>query len=93
MAASPAEPAKPKSSKSPLNFKQQYELKTLPERIATLEAEISAQQVLLEDPSFYMREPELFDKTVRGLAAKQQELDAAMQRWLELETLAPETSA
>ena len=84
-------PSMPAKSKKPvLGFKQQHELKTLPDKIAALETEISAQQLLLDDPAFYMREPALFDKTVRSLAAKQTDLDNSLQRWLELEALAAE---
>jgi ATP-binding cassette subfamily F protein uup len=76
------------ASKPALNFKQQHELNTLPDRIAALEKDVAALQAILDDPLLYTKEPERFDKTLRLLAAKQAEAEAAMNRWAELETLA-----
>lgn len=78
-------PKKVKSAAPTLGFKETYELKHLPERIAELEATLSKMQVLLDDPTLYTKEPETFDKTLRTMASTQAALEKAMERWVELE--------
>ena len=50
------------------------------ERLAKLQAE-------LNDPDLYRRDPAKFEKTSTALSAKSAELEAAEERWLELEML------
>ncbi|MCJ2119896.1 ATP-binding cassette domain-containing protein [Methylobacterium sp. J-001] len=81
--ASAAQPAgKPK-----LGFKDQHELKTLPARIAKLEAAIAQLKVMLADADLYARDPARFDKATAMLAQAETELSQAEDRWLELEML------
>lgn len=81
--------APPQAAEKPkLSFSEAHELKKLPDKIAALEKEIAEQLSVLEDPTLYTKNPELFDKTMRNVASKQAQLDTAMNRWAELETLA-----
>ena len=81
--AAPRVQEKPK-----LAFNQLHELKQLPDKIAALEAEVKALQLVLENPNLYAKEPEVFDKTLKNLAKAQAQLEASINRWEELETLA-----
>jgi ATP-binding cassette subfamily F protein uup len=68
-----------------LSYKDQRELDALPERIQDLEARIEALDDTLADPAFYARP---FEETSPVLQAREEtkdELEAAMERWLELE--------
>ncbi len=73
-----------------LGFHEQHDLKTLPGRIAELEAKIAKVQVLLDDSGLYARDPALFQKATTALAGFQEELSRAEDRWLELEMLREE---
>jgi ABC transport system ATP-binding/permease protein len=73
-----------------LSFNEKHALETLPQTIAKLQAEIAKQQKLLDDPDLYQRDRKAFDQTSSAIAAAQQELSAAEDRWLELEVLREE---
>jgi len=83
-----ARPAR--SGKPRLSFRDQHALKTLPERIATLQANVRELQVRLEDPGLYARDANAFVELSSALAAAQSELAAAEEQWLELEILREE---
>jgi ATP-binding cassette subfamily F protein uup len=89
-----AKPAKDVAAPQPfrrkMNFNEQHDLKTLPERMALIERNIVKLQEALADPSLYARDPGLFQKRSAALAAQQAELAAAEDRWLELEMLREE---
>ena len=70
-----------------LGFKDQHELKTLPERMARLEATIGQLRAILADPGLYARDAARFDKASAALATAEAELSAAEDRWLALEML------
>jgi ATP-binding cassette subfamily F protein uup len=78
------------AQKRRLGFHEQHDLKTLPGRIAELEAKIAKVQALLDDPGLYVRDPALFQKATTALAGFQEELSRAEDRWLELEMLREE---
>jgi ABC transport system ATP-binding/permease protein len=80
-----AAPRAGRSGKPRLSFHDQHALKTLPERIATLQASVRKLQSRLEDPGLYTRDPKAFTETSGSLAAAQSELAAAEEKWLELE--------
>jgi ABC transport system ATP-binding/permease protein len=89
-----AAPAKPKPARPPadaarrkLNFNEKHALETLPDRMATLEAEVKRLDDKLADPGLYARDRAAFDKASAALTAAQAELSAAEERWLELELL------
>ena len=85
--AEPRERAAPPPGKPKLGFKDQHELKTLPERIAKLEGAIGQLKTILEDPGLYARDPARFEKASTMLAQAEADLAAAEDRWLELEML------
>jgi ATP-binding cassette subfamily F protein uup len=74
-------------SKRKLNFNEKHALETLPDKIATLEAEIGRLQALLADTMLYARDRVTFDRASSAMTAMQSELAAAEERWLELELL------
>ena len=81
--AAPAAAAKPK-----LSYKLQRELDGLPAVLEKLEAELEALQVQVGDPDFYLQSHEVTAPVLAAVEAKQAELDAAMERWAELEDMA-----
>lgn len=85
--AEPRERAAPPAGKAKLGFKDQHELKTLPDRIAKLEAAITQLKGILDDSGLYARDPARFEKASTMLAQAETELAAAEDRWLELEML------
>ena len=86
-AAAPAPAATPKRR---LNFNEKHALETLPNRIEKLQANIAAQQRLLDDPDLYAKDRKKFEEVSTAIAKAQQELAAAEDRWLELEVLREE---
>ncbi|MCJ2082010.1 ABC-F family ATP-binding cassette domain-containing protein [Methylobacterium sp. J-090] len=82
--AAKAESAPPKGK---LNFKDQHELKTLPERIKKLESDIGKLRAVLADPLLYARDPARFSKASGLLGEAETQLGQAEDRWLELEML------
>jgi ATP-binding cassette subfamily F protein uup len=89
--------ARPKAVEAPrkaerrkLSFKQSHALKTLPERMEALAAQIAKLQARLDDASFYSRDPNAFADTSAALAEAQAGLSRAEEEWLELEMLREE---
>jgi ABC transport system ATP-binding/permease protein len=90
--AKPTEPAsaKPQPSKRRLMFKDKHALETLPKTIASLQVEMKELQTKLDDPGFYARDREGFEKVTVQLGELQQKVAAAEEQWLELEILREE---
>jgi ATP-binding cassette subfamily F protein uup len=85
----PAAPEAPKRpAKSRLSFNETRELAALPERIAALEAEQTEATARLADPALYRDAPADVLPLKARLAALDDEILAAMERWEELETKA-----
>lgn len=83
------EPASAPAKKSAkLSYKLQRELDGLPLQIERLEDEVAGYERQVSDPDFYQRESVEVTATLEAMAARQHELDAAMERWMELEALA-----
>ncbi|ACL56470.1 ABC-F family ATP-binding cassette domain-containing protein [Methylobacterium nodulans] len=83
-----ATPKAPRAEPAPrrrLGFNEQHELKTLPGRIAALEAAVQKLSTALADPTLYARDPARFETISRGLATAEADLAAAEERWLTLE--------
>ncbi|MGO4571589.1 ATP-binding cassette domain-containing protein [Microvirga sp. 2TAF3] len=78
------------SPKRKLSFNEQHDLKTLPSRMAEMEAKIAKLQEIMADPQLYSRDPARFEKASTALAGLQEELAAAEDRWLDLEMLREE---
>ncbi len=77
-----------KSAKSrKLKFTEQQELLGLPRRIEQIEAEISELHALMAEPSFYQRSGDLIVTKKSELAALEDQLSSAYQRWEELEQI------
>ncbi len=66
------------------SYKEQRELDALPEKIATLEADIEALNAAMSSADFY-KDKHKADETIAKSAELQKELDAAYKRWEELE--------
>jgi ATP-binding cassette subfamily F protein uup len=73
-----------------MSYQEQQALKTLPERIATLQASIRTLQASLDDPALYARDRHAFADTSEKLGVAQSELADAEEKWLELEILREE---
>jgi ATP-binding cassette subfamily F protein uup len=80
----------PAGAKRRLNFNEKHALETLPKAIARLQAEIAKRAQQLDDPNLYRNDRRKFDATSTALAAAQQQLQAAEEKWLELEMLREE---
>jgi ATP-binding cassette subfamily F protein uup len=78
------------AAKRRLNFNEKHALETLPATIAKLHAEIAKQQQQLDDPNLYRNDRRKFDSASAALSVAQQELQAAEDKWLELEMLREE---
>ena len=68
-----------------LSFKEQQELKSLPQKIADLEAEQQQLHETLADPGFYRQDGESIAKTKARLSAVETEVAEAYRRWESLE--------
>jgi ATP-binding cassette subfamily F protein uup len=82
----PSAPAAKKPAK--LSYKLQRELDALPAEIERLEAEVAEYEARVGDPAFYQQEAGVVSEVLQAMGDKQAELDAAMERWMELEALA-----
>ncbi|MCE8039616.1 ATP-binding cassette domain-containing protein [Halomonas sp. MCCC 1A11062] len=83
---SPSAPAAKKPAK--LSYKLQRELDALPAEIERLEAEVAEYEARVGAPTFYQQEAGVVSEVLQAMSDKQAELDAAMERWMELEALA-----
>jgi ATP-binding cassette subfamily F protein uup len=82
---SPTAPADKPTKK--LSYKIQRELDKLPELIETLETDIQQLQSQLEDPAFYDQPYEKSQPVLEALSASQKKLEAATERWVELDEM------
>ncbi len=82
-----ASAGKPHAPSTRLSYKVQRELELLPERIEALETEIETLQARIGEPGFYARPFPEVQPVLDELAARQVELEAAVDRWAELESL------
>ncbi|WP_346797719.1 ATP-binding cassette domain-containing protein [Halomonas sp. Bachu 37] len=68
-----------------LSYKLQRELDALPAQIEQLENELADFETRIADPAFYQQEAGTVSTTLKEHADKQAELEAMMERWVELE--------
>jgi ATP-binding cassette subfamily F protein uup len=80
-----AQAPRQRSGKPRLSFRDQHALKTLPDRIASLQDTVRVLESRLAEPELYARDPKAFTETSVSLATAQEELAAAEEQWLELE--------
>ncbi|QTP59858.1 ATP-binding cassette domain-containing protein [Billgrantia antri] len=86
--ASPSPSAPPAKKPAKLSYKLQRELDALPAEIERLEAEVAEYEAKVGDPAFYQQEAGTVAEVLQAMSDKQAELDAAMERWMELEAMA-----
>src|SRR5215467_2973598 len=86
----PRPPRTASPSRRKLSFNEKHALETLPGKIAELEAEIGRLEAVLADTTLYARDRAAFDRAASAMTARQTELAAAEERWLELELLREE---
>ncbi|RMS60247.1 hypothetical protein ALP65_02336, partial [Pseudomonas aeruginosa] len=72
-------------AKKKLSYKLQRELEALPGQIDAVEAELAGVQETIAQQDFYLRPQDEQRETLARLDALQQELDALLERWAELE--------
>jgi len=82
-----APPAQTKAAKRRLSYHEQRALANLPATIAALSADVDGLQRRLGDPDLYARDRAAFRQASEALVAKQSQLEAAEEKWLELELL------
>ena len=68
-----------------LSYKEQRELNELPERIQTMEKELSELQVLTSSADFYKKSDTDITRTMNRMAELTKMIETAYQRWQELE--------
>ena len=78
-------PAAAKPTIKKLSYKLQRELDGLPAKIENIEAEVEKLQKALEDPAFYDKPFAETQPILESLTAHQQSLEAATERWIELD--------
>lgn len=76
-----------------MSFKDKHALETLPDKITKLEAAVATFKQVLSDPEMFAKDPERYNKTAANLVKAQAELEAAQERWLELEMMREELEA
>ncbi|MEL7169978.1 MAG: ATP-binding cassette domain-containing protein [Bacteroidota bacterium] len=89
----PSSNGKPRGSKTKLSYKEQRELDALPGQIETLEVEQGEIHAAMAQPDFYTQGPDVYEATQKRLNELTGELEAAYERWEELETLRAELEA
>ena len=83
----PTPAAKPAAKTNKLSYKLKLELEQLPNKMEKLEAEIEAQQAVVSDANFFKQESDVTTKALNHLAQLESDLEAALERWEELEEL------
>ena len=73
------------TTKRRLSFKEQKELESLPDRIAELEEQLSAEQALMADPQFYKQPGEVLAEQQAKLQQLEAKIASSYARLEELE--------
>ncbi|HCG5490105.1 TPA: ABC transporter ATP-binding protein [Vibrio parahaemolyticus] len=77
----------PKNNSKKLSYKLQRELEALPAKLEQLESDIENLQEQVNDPEFFAKPVEQTQPVLEQLAALEQELEIAFERWEELEAM------
>lgn len=77
----------PKNNSKKLSYKLQRELEALPAKLEQLESDIETLQEQVNDPEFFAKSVEQTQPVLEQLAAVEQELEIAFERWEELEAM------
>ena len=83
----PIPAAKPAAKTNKLSYKLKLELEQLPNKMEQLEADVEAQQNVVGDPDFFKQDSAITTKALNHLAQLESDLEAAFERWEELEEL------
>ena len=86
-------PAKSRTPRNRLTFKDQHELERLPQMIEALGEEIAVLEASLADPGFFARDQAAFEAAAARLDAAREALAEAEDRWVELEELNEELTS
>ncbi|MEJ6475346.1 ATP-binding cassette ATPase Uup [Pseudoalteromonas piscicida] len=78
-------PAPVRSNK--LSYKLKLELESLPSKVEALEEAVNKQQALVSDPDFFKQDQKTTHEALNHLAELESKLEAAFERWEELEAL------
>ena len=70
-----------------LSYKLKLELEQLPSKLEQLEQALEAQQVVVNDADFFKQDVSVTTKELNHLAQLESDLEAALERWEELEEL------
>ncbi len=84
LAPSPGKPKAKESGGRKLSYKEELELKALPEQIEELEARVGEVQAELAEPDFYKRSQDDIADAQRRLQELEQRLNEHYARWEEL---------
>ncbi|MBQ4832453.1 ABC transporter ATP-binding protein [Pseudoalteromonas sp. MMG010] len=82
-----AAPVKKENKNNKLSYKLKLELEQLPGKMEQLEVDIEKQQLIVSDPDFFKKDSETTTKQLNHLAKLESDLEAAFERWEELEEL------
>lgn len=77
----------PKNNSKKLSYKLQRELEALPAKLEQLESDIETLQEQVNNPEFFAKPVEQTQPVLEQLAALEQELEIAFERWEELEAM------
>ncbi|MBR4939231.1 MAG: ATP-binding cassette domain-containing protein, partial [Kiritimatiellae bacterium] len=86
-AAPPKPQSKPQPQSRKLTYNEQRELAALPAKIEALEGEIAGMEAFLSDGASYAADPAKYKDFSDRLPVLRTELDAAVERWADLESV------
>lgn len=70
-----------------LSYKLKLELESLPSKVEELEEAVNKQQALVSDPDFFKQDQQTTHEALNQLTELESKLEAAFERWEELEAL------
>ena len=83
----PVAATKPENKSTKLSYKLKLELEQLPNKMEQLEAAVEAQQAVVSEPDFFKQDSDVTTNALNHLAKLESDLEAAFERWEELEEL------
>ena len=83
----PVAAVKPENKSTKLSYKLKLELEQLPNKMEQLEVAVEAQQAVESDPDFFKQDSDVTTNALNHLAKLESDLEAAFERWEELEEL------
>jgi ABC transport system ATP-binding/permease protein len=90
--APPPSGSRPRERAAKLSYKLQLELDALPARIEDLEKRLASLTARAEAPEFYAQPFDAVEPVLNELASTREELEAALERWMELEEMQSQSS-